>query len=114
MIRQSTVLQRLLNRSSTESFFYTAKVHFTRPPPNASFCTNLCLWPLHGQVSLDKGSLAQCCGVRSVVVAHCESRAGIGAGASTFLNRGLRLRYWVVIVQVIVVGLRRFSAVFLI
>lgn len=71
----------------------------------------LCLWPLHGQVSLEKGSLAQCCGVRSVALAHCESGGGIGAGASTW---GLRLRYWVVIFQVIIVGLRGFSAVFLI
>ena len=93
-----------------QSFFYVAKDNFTHSPPprNASFCTDLCLRPLHGQVSLDKGSLAQCCGVCSV--ARCESWGGIRAGASTFLSRGLRLRYWVVIVQVIIVGLRWFSA----
>lgn len=84
------------------------------PSPNASFCTHLCLWPLHGQVSLDKGSLAQCCGIRSVAVARCKSWGRIRAGASTFMNRGLRLRYWVVIVQVIIVGLRCFSTVFMI
>lgn len=74
---------------------------------------NLCLGPLHGQASLDKGPLTESCGVSSVVVAHGKSRGWVGAGRSMFLNRGVRLRYWVVIVQVVIVGLHCFRAVFL-
>lgn len=71
---------------------------------------DLPLWPLHGQLALDEGALSQCCGVRSAGEAPWGPRGR--ERACVFLWGGLRVRCRVEFVQVVIVGLHRFTAGF--